>query len=72
MGQSYQFSADIVAASADGRAFRRARVVVDALDETNPKVVYRVDQTERGWPLDPAILTSLRAGERVTAGSLGR
>jgi type II secretory pathway component PulK len=71
MGQSYQFSAEIVAASADGRAFRRARVVIDALDEANPKVIYRVDQTDRGWPLDPAILTSLRAGERLTGGRIG-
>ena len=71
MGQSYQFSADILAASADGRAFRRARVVIDALDEANPKVIYRVDLSDRGWPLNPSILTSLRAGERAQAGRLG-
>ena len=34
-GESYQFSADIVAASGDGRAFRRVRIVVDASDAAN-------------------------------------
>ena len=68
IGQSYQFSADIVAASADGRAFRRGRIVVDASDEAGPpKVVYRTDLTDRGWPLDPSIIDSLRAGQGVAA-----
>lgn len=64
----YQFSADIVAASADGRAFRRARIVVDASDATaRPRVLYRKDLSEKGWPLDRAILDDLRAG-RFTPG----
>lgn len=71
-GQSYQFSADIVAASSDGRAFRRARIVVDAFDAASPpKVVYRTDQTDRGWPLDPSLLASLRAGDGTRVRGLG-
>ena len=62
-GESYQFSADIVAVSGDGRAFRRVRVVVDARDPANrPRVLYRRDLTDRGWPLEPALLESMRAG----------
>ena len=56
------FSADVVACSADGRAYRRARVVVDASDRLSPRVVYRRDLGDRGWPLDPQILTDLRGG----------
>jgi type II secretory pathway component PulK len=62
-GQSYQFSADIVAASGDGRAFRRVRIVVDAFNaEQPPKLVYRHDLTDLGWPLDPEMLASMRTG----------
>jgi hypothetical protein len=60
-GQGRQFSADIVAVSANGRAFKRVRIVVDASDST-PRIVYRRDHSARGWPLDPAILQSLRQG----------
>ncbi len=61
-GESYVFSADIVAASRDGRAFRRVRIVVDASnDALGPRIIYRRDLTDRGWPLDPAVLDSMRA-----------
>ena len=56
------FSADIVATDAAGRAFRRVRIVVDAGDRLNPQIVYRRDLSDRGWPLDPQILTNLRGG----------
>lgn len=59
--RSYQFSADIVSVSGDGRAFRRCRIVVDA-SESPPRVVYRRDLTSLGWPLDPDILDALRTG----------
>jgi DNA uptake protein ComE-like DNA-binding protein len=59
--KSYQFSADIVSVSGDGRAFRRCRIVVDAR-QSPPRVVYRRDLTSLGWPLDPMILDALRAG----------
>jgi len=61
-GRSYQFSADIVSVSGDGRAYKRCRVVLDAR-ESPPKVVYRRDLTHLGWPLDPEILSTLRKGE---------
>lgn len=71
-GQSFQFSADILAASSDGRAFRRGRIVVDAFDSANPpKVVYRADLTDRGWPLDPVVLEELRNGQGVQARGIG-
>jgi hypothetical protein len=62
--ESYQFSADIVSVSGDGRAFRRCRVVVDAVDSP-PRVVYRQDLTHLGWPLAPDILTMLRSGTPI-------
>jgi len=58
---SYQFSADIVSVSSNGRAFRRCRIVVDAR-ESPPRLVYRRDLTSLGWPLDPDILDALRTG----------
>ena len=60
-GRSFQFSADIVSTSADGRAFRRCRIVVDAL-ESPPRLVYRQDMTHLGWPLAADIVGQLRAG----------
>ena len=64
--RSYQFSVDIVAVSVNGRAFRRYRAIVDATT-TPPRVIYWKDLTHLGWPLAPAILASLRAGESVVA-----
>ena len=59
--RSYQFSADIVSISGDGRAFRRCRIVVDAT-ESPPRIIYRQDQTCLGWPLSPDIVSLLRSG----------
>jgi DNA uptake protein ComE-like DNA-binding protein len=61
--RAYQFSADIVAVSGDGRAFRRCRIVVDTAQSAVPRIVYRQDMTGLGWPLDQAILDRLRAGD---------
>ena len=61
-GKSYQYSADILAVSGNGRAFKRCRIVVNASGQT-PQIVYRRDLTDRGWPMDPQILASLRAGQ---------
>jgi DNA uptake protein ComE-like DNA-binding protein len=63
--RSYQFSADIVAVSHDGRAFSRLRVVIDTATATAtvpPRIVFMEDLTALGWPLDPQILLDLRAG----------
>jgi type II secretory pathway component PulK len=58
-----KYSADIVAASGNGRGFCRVRIVVD-LSGTTPRIVYRRDLTDLGWPLEAEILEALRAGER--------
>ena len=62
--RSYQFSADIVSISGDGRAFRRCRIVVDAANSP-PRVLYRKDLTHLGWPLSPDIVSLLRSGAAV-------
>jgi type II secretory pathway component PulK len=60
--RSFQYSADIVAVSGDGRSFKRVRIVVDAT--TVPaKIIYRKDLTSLGWPLDPQIRADMRAGK---------
>jgi type II secretory pathway component PulK len=63
-GKSYQYSADIVSLSGNGRAFRRCRVVVDA-GESPPRLLYRQDLTHLGWPLSPEIPRLLRSGMRM-------
>lgn len=66
--KSYRYSADIVATDGKGRAFKRLFVVFDA--QTSPvRVLYLRDLTALGWPLDPAILTDLRAGQVPPAAS---
>jgi type II secretory pathway component PulK len=65
--RSFVYSADIVAVSGDGRAFKRVRIVVDAT--TLPaKVIYRRDLTSYGWPLPPQIQQSMRSGKGVVTG----
>lgn len=61
---SYQYSADIVGASGDGRAFARYRMVVDAMDD-ELSVVYWKALKHLGWPLDQEIREKLRAGEDI-------
>lgn len=60
--RSFQFTADIVAATRDGRAFKRFQAVIDA-SENPPRVLCWRDLTALGWPLDPAILRSMRQGK---------
>lgn len=62
--RSFQYSADIVAASNDGRAFCRYFVVIDTAGE-NPRVIYKQSLHPTGWPLDPDILESLRQGTEI-------
>jgi len=61
---SRQYAADIVSVSADGRAFRRRLVVLDASGDS-PRVIYVRDITALGWPLDEAIRQRLRDGEAL-------
>lgn len=49
-GQSYQFSADIVAVGHHGRGFTRVRYVCDTQTGV-PRLVSRRDLTPLGWPL---------------------
>ena len=60
-GRSFQFSANIVSVSGDGRAMRRCRIVVDARMDP-PRVIYRQDLTSLGWPLSLEIIDDLRSG----------
>jgi type II secretory pathway component PulK len=67
--RSYQFSADIVAVSGNGRAYRRYRVVVDAR-YSPPRVLRWQDLTHLGWPLDDELLSALRSGESLNGFSI--
>jgi len=62
--QSYQYSADIVAVSKDGRAFRRYSVIMDTLD-SGVNIVYKKPLTHLRWPLDDSILENLRQGKEL-------
>jgi DNA uptake protein ComE-like DNA-binding protein len=59
VGRSYRYGADVVGVSGDGRAFHRVRVVVNA-SQSPPRVVYRRDLTQEGWPLEWELRESLR------------
>jgi type II secretory pathway component PulK len=61
--RSLQYSADIVAVSGNGRAFKRCRIVIDISSGT-PVVRYRRDISDRGWPMDKSILAAIRAGQK--------
>jgi type II secretory pathway component PulK len=61
---TYQFSADIVSVSGDGRAFKRCRIVVDNR-QSPARIIYRQDTTSLGWPLSPDIISGLRAGKPI-------
>lgn len=58
-GRGRQFCADIVAVGDKARAFKWVRIVVDTASQT-PRIIYRRDLTERGWPLDRSILSALK------------
>lgn len=60
--RSYQYSADIVCLSANGRAYRRYRAVLDT-QGSSPRVVYWKNLTQFGWPLQPEIVEALKKGQ---------
>lgn len=65
--RSYQFSADVVSVSGDGRAFRRNWFVVDTTSAP-PGIACWKDLTHLGWPLQPEIMSTLRnAGASAVA-----
>lgn len=59
--KSYQYSADIVAISSNGKSFKRIRIVADAR-RTPARIIYRKDLTDLGWPLDEGIRYTLQQG----------
>lgn len=59
--RSFQYSADIVSVSGNGRAFKRHRAVIDAGDGS-PRVIYWKELTHLGWPLSAEIVSTLRGG----------
>ena len=61
---SFQYSADITAASSNGSTFKRYNVVIDTAD-SQKQVVFRQSLTTLGWPLDAEILTKLKT-EKTT------
>lgn len=62
--RSFQSAADITAASANGRAFRRYFVVIDKT-QASPRVLFRQPLHHMGWCLKPEILENLRNGSDV-------
>lgn len=61
--RSYQVTADIVAVSASGQAFKRVRFVLDTRTGS-PVVVARHDLTPLGWPLGEALRQETLAASR--------
>ena len=61
---SYQYRADIVSVSHNGRAFRRYVTVLDTL-ESPARIKYWKSLTHMGWPLEREILTTLRSGKEL-------
>jgi len=69
--RSYQYSADIICLSGNGRAYTRYKAVFDT-QGTTPRVVYWKTLTDFGWPLDSQIVATLRKGEPITKVVLSR
>ena len=68
--RSFQYSADIVCVSGNGRAYKRYKAVVD-MRGASPRVVYWRALTQFGWPLNPEIVATLRKGKPLTGTVLG-
>jgi general secretion pathway protein K len=68
--RSFQYSADIVCLSGNGRAYKRYRAVFDTRKGT-PRIVYWKSLTHLGWPLDREIVAALRKGQPLTKTVLG-
>ena len=68
--QTYQFQAEIVGLSKNGKCFKRVRVIFDTYPIKNSKkptprmIAYR-DITHLGWPLDDAIRRDLQRGKTI-------
>lgn len=73
-GSSLRYSADIVAVSANGRGYKRVRLVIDTAGAdgvtTLVSAVSRRDLTDKGWPFDPSVLQYIREnkGQQLPVG----
>lgn len=63
--RSFQYSADIICLSGNGRAYKRYKAVYD-MQSGSPRVVYWKSLTHFGWPLNQEIVAALRQGEPLT------
>jgi DNA uptake protein ComE-like DNA-binding protein len=63
------FSADILAVTADGRAFHRVRVMIDG-SKSPPAIISRRDLTALGWPLGQDLRLALRNGAGLTGSGM--
>lgn len=68
--RSFQYSADIVCLSGNGRAYKRYKAVFDTESGT-PRIVYWKSLTHSGWPLNREIVSTLREGKPLTNTILG-
>jgi type II secretory pathway component PulK len=66
--RTFQYTADIVAVSGNGRAYKRYRAIIDARNSP-PRVIRWQDLTSLGWPLSADILQTLRSGRQLESGS---
>ena len=67
--RSFQYSADIVCLSGNGRAYKRFKAVFDVQGGA-PQIVYWKSLTHSGWPLNQEIVAALRKGEPLTTAIL--
>jgi type II secretory pathway component PulK len=67
---SYQCTADIVAISGNGRAYKRYKAVID-VSGSEPTVISWKTMTRFGWPLPDTIVAALRKGQPLTKDVLG-
>jgi len=68
--RSFQYSADIVCLSGNGRAYKRYKAVFDTQDGA-PRIVYWKSLTHSGWPLGREIVATLRKGQTLTKAIIG-
>lgn len=68
--RSFQYSADIICLSGNGRAYKRFKAVFDTQGGT-PQIVYWKSLTRFGWPLEYEIVEALRKGEPITEAMIG-
>jgi type II secretory pathway component PulK len=64
--RSFRYSADIVSIAGNGRAYKRYKAVIDAM-EGAPRIIYWKSLTHLGWPLGGEVVEELRSGRMLAA-----